>query len=1569
MALGSNAEFDASSLGTNVGGGADPHSAKNSVQVTITDAILPLVSLTSGTSPVMEGADATFNLSMSPAPSANTTITLNVTQNGSFAASGQAGSRTVVVGASGTGTLTVRTSDDSDDEAGGSITAKVQRGVGYAPIPVSSSAGSPSATVNVADNDGINVTVTRSSSAGTTVGENAVTTIDVVIRRSLGAGQIVTVPLTFSGAATRNVDYTLHCHNRGTGVSCDNLNSGATTVTFTGGATPSATSATITFSMVQDNIYEAGGETVDVGVGTVTATGIEDGASTPTDNVPTFRIIDHGSPSLSLSLPGGETSVTEGGAVTVRVTSDWTVASGGTLPFTLTASATGGYTATLNNVNSIAANGTSADVTLSIAQNNADNPRGAATVALTDTAAYNLGSVNSRTLTVIDNDPTGITLAGATTALNEGGMRSFMLDIGRGLRVGETLVAPLTFAGSAAKGTDYTLSCASATGVTCNFSSGNERVTFTGSPGGSARIATITLTAVSDGATESGGETVNVGIGTVTATSLDGGAATPVDNFGQFTINDPPPVPTVSFTSATYSAPAGSSVSVTVNITPTRGSPTALSVASATGTAGSGDFTAGPYNITIPANSGSTTFTIATASDDTVGSNKTFTITIGAPPTGVNLGSPSSATVNILRGPALGIAFISATPDPVPEGSDVTVTLGLFHSDGAPSTHASDLTIQLLASAQSPDERAPTPSDILAPKSVTIPAGESSQTFIVRTLHDDDDSDETVTVEFDGGVWLPSGITQVHDAKSWINFNIKDSGKPSPYKPTVSTTAVYDVTPEGGNAVFYITADKAPRLRPVKVHYRFLVDGDFGLSMLNDQGIRRGYVTFHPGDPSPKEMVYTGTRSDDVVERHGEIIFVLVGGGGYHVTDVPGASRATVMVRDTDSPPAPTPSVSVELGASRGQLLSLSENREGPGNNFTINGFTVRSAAAVDAPVKVNYTLGGTATLGVDYRIFMVSSSYNKMSDLPDTLTLRNNRARPQYATTSIFIEIINDDIEDSGETITLTLASGDGYTLDADTAKRAATWIIENDDLFPPSQSYQPPTNLVSQIRGYAAEINSGPDHVRRWKQVLIGLGVETYPGLTAMTSTEAQTYADRGWSRWVPVVAELQKVEAAENGPETTSASDATPTPTPTPAPDATPTPTPIPGSYAPNPVVEANVRSYIAETNAGSDHLNRWKQALIGMKVETYPGLTAMTAAEAQTYADRGWSRWVPVAAELRRAETAPTAQVSVNSGREVTEGEDVLFRLTASPPPSFPLKVNVNVAQTGDFGVTTGSRTVSIGTSGTAFLIVSTEGDSVDEDDGSVTATLTSDNLYTVSSDKGSAAVAVADDDVSVISISSGSGVTEGSNAIFTLTASPASTASRTVNVNVAQSGDFGVTTGSRTVTIGPDGTATLSVSTKDDSVDEANGSVTATLAWGSGYTVSPTLKEATVAVADDDNPPPVGDLNFSIHDASGPEGQEVVFKVTLSKAAKRKVQVSWESDFHSTADNYALPSGEFWYMSGDLVFQPGETVKSARVFVDQDTRKEGPEVFVVKLSNPQGADIKRGLGVMTIVDDD
>ncbi len=545
----------------------------------------------------------------------------------------------------------------------------------------------------------------------------------------------------------------------------------------------------------------------------------------------------------------------------------------------------------------------------------------------------------------------------------------------------------------------------------------------------------------------------------------------------------------------------------------------------------------------------------------------------------------------------------------------------------------------------------------------------------------------------------------------------------------------------------------------------------------------------------------------------------------------------------------------------------------------------------------------------------------------------------------------------------------------------------------------------LLADVKGYAGEAFHGTEHVNRWKRVLLAFG-ESVSGFTGtpMTAVEAQSYVDKGWSRWDPVVTALTALEA-QASTDTTDTSETETTDTET---ETTETETTSESGYVVPASLVANVQGYAAETGNGAAHVNRWKRVLLAFG-ETVPGFTGtpMTISEAQGFANQFWSvRWDPVVAALTALETnqqqqqsqkqqqdptpvdptpPPTPEISITAGNTVTEGGSAVFTLSASPAPSTALQVNANVTASGAYGVTTGSQTVTIGTSGTATFTVATTGDSTDEPDGSVTVTLATGSGYDLDSSASSATVNISDDDnpppppTPEISITAGSNVTEGGSASFTLSASPVPSAALQVNANVTASGDYGVTTGSQTVTIGTSGTATFTVATTGDSIDEPDGSVTVTLTAGSGYTLDSSASAATVTVSDDDNPPPpspppppANTVTISVEESTYVEGRSPFYLVRfrLSKPASEQVTVKYTPKALGTGSGYATAGEDFVLRTSSITFRPGVTFNIGLIWALNDRVKEPDETFTIVLSEPTGGvHISDKQPVLTIKDND
>ncbi|MCY4286774.1 MAG: hypothetical protein OXC65_15715, partial [Thiotrichales bacterium] len=294
---------------------------------------------------------------------------------------------------------------------------------------------------------------------------------------------------------------------------------------------------------------------------------------------------------------------------------------------------------------------------------------------------------------------------------------------------------------------------------------------------------------------------------------------------------------------------------------------------------------------------------------------------------------------------------------------------------------------------------------------------------------------------------------------------------------------------------------------------------------------------------------------------------------------------------------------------------------------------------------------------------------------------------------------------------------------------------------------------------------------------------------------------------------------------------------------------------------------VRGYyeLNRSRADRNHGENWLRVLIAFGAETHATLQPYTSAEARA-GEPAWDGWVEIREELERLEGCggsqetlappPTPEITISGGAGVTEGGDAEFTLTAAPPPASDIEVSVTVTETGSFAASgaTGARTVTVGTGGTAAFTVATENDTTDEPDGSIEAAVAAGAGYTVGG-AAAASVAVADNDdppVPEVNITASAGGTEGEAATFTLTATPAPVSALVVGVTVAATGDYGVVTGGRNVTIPTGGSATLTVATTDDSVDEPNGAVTLTLNAGNGYTVG-ALSTGTADILDDDAP--------------------------------------------------------------------------------------------------------------------
>ncbi|MCY4176626.1 MAG: hypothetical protein OXD37_09940 [Acidimicrobiaceae bacterium] len=373
-------------------------------------------------------------------------------------------------------------------------------------------------------------------------------------------------------------------------------------------------------------------------------------------NSRSVTVADDDTPTATdVTLTASSASVAEGGNLTVTATLTAAAASAVTIPITAVngSAVAGDYTAPAGVT--VSAGKSVGTATFSAADDAIDEPSETLTLRLGALpSGYAAGAPASVSVIIIDGDATTVTLAreaGAT--LTEGESIVHTLTLGRALAAGESLSVPLMFnigTGAATRGADYTLACPDPlpTGVACNnLNSGDATVVFTGGAA-AARTVAITLTATADSTAEPGGETVDVGVGSLAASTLDGGA-TASDDAAAFTVEDAPAVTDTAVTVGVNngSVTEGATLTVTVTLASVAPGDVVIPITAVNGTAGSGDYRLSAAGVAITGGQSSGTVTLTAVDDDAEEGAETLSIRLGTLPDGYAAGTPSSVSVTI----------------------------------------------------------------------------------------------------------------------------------------------------------------------------------------------------------------------------------------------------------------------------------------------------------------------------------------------------------------------------------------------------------------------------------------------------------------------------------------------------------------------------------------------------------------------------------------------------------------------------------------------------------------------------------------------------------------------------------------------------------------------------------------------------------------------------------------------------------------------------------------------------------------------------------------------------------
>ena len=173
-------------------------------------------------------------------------------------------------------------------------------------------------------------------------------------------------------------------------------------------------------------------------------------------------------------------------------------------------------------------------------------------------------------------------------------------------------------------------------------------------------------------------------------------------------------------------------------------------------------------------------------------------------------------------------------------------------------------------------------------------------------------------------------------------------------------------------------------------------------------------VTFAAG--SSTATVTVAPTADTTVENDETVILTLASGTGYTV-----GSTNAVTGTITNDDVAALPSISLAVSP-------VSVQEDGTSNLV----YTFTRTGATTSAITANYTVGGTATLGTDYTGISSSSTTKTVSFAAGSTTA------------IVTVDPTADTTVESDETVTLTLASGTGYTVGT---TGAVTGTIANDD------------------------------------------------------------------------------------------------------------------------------------------------------------------------------------------------------------------------------------------------------------------------------------------------------------------------------------------------------------------------------------------------------------------------------------------------------------------------------------------------------------------------------------------
>ena len=1395
------------------------------------------------------------------------------------------GTATISAGSTSTTITIAGIVDDSLDETNETVIVTLSN-------PTNANPGSTLVhTYTINDNDNapvVDFNATSSSDAESS--SSKALTVDL----SAASGKNVTVDYAVTGTATGSgTDYTLA--------------NGSLTINA------GSTSGTISISSIIDDSIDEANETVIVTLSNPS------NASLGSDSVHTYTINDNDNAPVvdfnDTSSSGAESVSSAGLTVDLSAVSGQNV----TVDYAVTGTATGSGDYTLaNGTLTINAGETSGTITIgSIVDDSLDESNETVIVTLSNPGNATLGSDDTHTYTITDNDNPPVVDFNATSSNQAESFSSKALLVDLSAASGQDVTVDYAVTGTATgSGTDYTLANGTLT-INAGATSG-----------------TITIASIVDDTADEANETV------ILTLSNPSNATLGSDSVHTYTINDNDDAPIVDFNVTSSSdAESASSASLTVDLSAASSQDVTVDYG-VTGTAtGSGtDYTLANGTLTISAGSTSGIITIAGIIDDSIEeANETVIVTLSNP-SNATLGSDSVHTYTINDNESSRTIDFNTTSSSGAESvSSKVITVDLSGESSQDITV--DYAITGTATGSGTDYT-------LSNGTLTISAGSTSGTITIASIADDslDEDNETIilTLSSPGNAIL--GSNSVH---TYTIFDNDDA-------PVVDFNATSSNGPESDSSKTITVDLSAVSEKNVSVNYA--ITGT-ATGSGTDYTLADGTLTISAGATSG--TITIASIIDDSIDEANETVVLTLSSPSnatlgtdkihtYTITD--NDNTPTIDFNTSSSSGAESVSskaITVDLSGPSGEIVTVdyavTGSATGSGGDYTLENGTLSIAAGDTTGTIIIANIVDDTTDETDETIIITLSSPSNASlgsDKVHTYTITDDDDQPEISfnvTTSSGSESISSTAitvnlsSASSNNITVNYAvsgsaigSGTDYTLADGTltinaGETSATIVISGiiDDLSSEGNetvilTLSAPNNATlgdDNVHTYTINDNDGTPTV----------------AFSEITSNNLESVSSTSIEISIPFASEVDiRVDYTVTGTATGSGTDYT-------LDDGTLT------------INAGATTGTITISDIVNDSLDEIDETII---------ISLSNPANATLGTN------VVHTVTIQDDDSPPDIDFDLtsSSGDEANASKAITVNLSAISSKDVTVDYVITGTATGsgtDYALANGTLTISAGSTSGTIIIENIADDSLDEENETVIITLSSPSNATLGSDSVHTYTINDNDSAPVVDFNttSSSGVESVSSAGLTVNLSAASGLNVTVDYAVSGTAtgsgtDFTLANGTLTINAGEtSGTVTIS-NIVDDSIAEGSETVVVSLSNPSNATLG-SDDTHIYTITDNDKP----NIYFNTISSSGDESvSSASLNVDLSATYTQDITVDYVVTGTATGSgtDYTLADGTLSIIAGE---------KTGTILITDivdDVVDEENETVIVTLSNPNNA---------------